>query len=84
MKQYYCHYCADWQDAEVCTTHMDTHGQKGVTFEALEARWGAIGGLSVRETDDLVKSDTPAPKSWMWDDKNNTDGPIVTSNFQHD
>lgn len=82
--EFWCHYCRDWQDADYCETHFDSaHGQKKVTFEALQTRMQIMGGLETRDTPPDEPTEVK-PKSWMWrDDNTDPNAPIITNNFQH-
>lgn len=69
--QYYCHYCHDWYDTVYCQSHFDSvHGQKNVTFEALQKRLACLGGVDTREEEEQVPDADQAPV-------------FVTNNFRH-
>jgi len=67
--EYLCHICRDWQETKHCEFHFEwAHGQSGVTLEKLEERLQALGGLSVRDSDDNEEPERD---------------PFVTNNFRH-
>jgi len=71
--EYFCHYCREWYDTVYCQTHFEScHGQKDVTFEKLQERLSCLGGLSVRDEQQVREAN-----------KEENQKIFLTNNFQH-